>query len=1369
MKVVIIMNPEKITLLKILSLFVVFMYWTLEIFSQDLKFLTTNDGLASSAVTCVHQSGDGMLWFGTLDGVNVYLGERVRRAKMKDYGSLKGHIIEQIIETDTNNVWIQTAYGLYKLECLTKETIRFSQFSGFYQVRVAGKSRVMVLDADKHFYLYNTSKQQFDRLDYPWMKGEQIIDMGGTDEYCWIANNRGIYRYCYSYNKLHGVGLEQRLCLTDTSIKYCLRTNHPEEIYVVDGENCLYRLNICQNKMTFVFKLKNEFEERGIPTGIEKLGNSYFISFKVGGVLKYEYDQLERSWKANDLGVNSGVFGMLKDKKQNLLWIATDGQGVAVYMEGDYHVTSYLFTDFNHKIGKPVRALFMDEKGWLWIGTKGDGLLGIDRNEEKIKLFETPQRLFTSANSSLEDNSVYSLSDSRHNGFWVGTEKGLNFFSYSMNSLVTVPGTQDIEYVHAIKEVGDSILWISTVGKGVFKAEISSRNGVIQLLNVIKYDWRGGEMSSNFFFAMHHTDDGELWLGNRGYGLFQMFPQGLKPVAWSNKECSPVQNDVFTLFKHEDVLWVGTGVGLVRLGNDGQERIYDSNDGLPNDIVHAVQMDNEDGLWASTNNGVVRLDTNTDEMKVYGRRNGMRVTEFSDGASLVTGTTLYFGGVNGWVEIDKNEHYESGNSYVAPLYLLNYKGVDGNEKNLHLMNYGKEYSQQKTTIDLMRDENSFSISFIAMDYINAEDYRYYYKLDCDGKEDWIDNGRLNYISVVQMPPGDYKLSVKYRNQATGYESSPISIDIRINPYWWQTTIMKMVYCLIAMLIIAYVVIMNIRRAKRRHAYALHAMEQRHKEEVYEEKLRFFTNITHEFCTPLTLIYSPCERILVHPETNEFVRKYVSLIKKQTERLYSLIQEIIDYQRIETKHQQLFVGNYNISAYLEEFCTSIQDLTEKNEINLVKEIAPDLYWNMDKRCLPKIVNNLLSNAFKYTPKGGTIKVTLKKLSEDELQLRVYNTGKGIKEEDRERIFDRYSVLDTVESETKIGLLSRNGLGMAICHSTTLLLGGRIEIHSEVNEYAEFVVTLPMLPLSDKNQKAELGNVVPLIDQNREMDDSLLHDEPEKIEQGGFAMNIHGNLPLVLVVDDNKDILELLQETLSPYYKVRTALSAEEAVGHLRDFLPDLIITDVMMPGADGITLVKQIKHNKHTMHIPLVILSAHQTNEVKTAGLQAGADAYIGKPFNLQYLLAVVNRMLESRKDMHEYYSTSASAYSFMDGKLIKKEDKEFVNGLNGLIEANLYDSTLTTESIANALNMSTRSLYRRLKDLGLPFPKEYLRERRMEKAVVLLQTTDKSIQEIIYECGFNNRAHFYKEFGKRYQVTPKEYRNINKKMDTSLN
>ena len=240
------------------------------------------------------------------------------------------------------------------------------------------------------------------------MEGEQIIDMGGTDEYCWIANNRGIYRYRYSYDELHGVGLEQGFCLTDTSIKYCLRTDHPEEIYVVDGENCLYRLNICQNKMTFVFKLKNEFEERGIPTGIEKLGNSYFISFKVGGVLKYEYDQLERSWKANDLGVNSGVFGMLKDKKQNLLWIATDGQGVAVYMEGDYHVTSYLFTDFNHKMGKPVRALFMDEKGWLWIGTKGDGLLGIDRNEEKIKLFETPQRLFTSANSSLEDNSVYS-------------------------------------------------------------------------------------------------------------------------------------------------------------------------------------------------------------------------------------------------------------------------------------------------------------------------------------------------------------------------------------------------------------------------------------------------------------------------------------------------------------------------------------------------------------------------------------------------------------------------------------------------------------------------------------------------------------------------------------------------------------------------------------------------------------------------------------------------------------------------------------------------------------------------------------------------------------------------------------------------
>jgi CheY-like chemotaxis protein/AraC-like DNA-binding protein/nitrogen-specific signal transduction histidine kinase len=566
--------------------------------------------------------------------------------------------------------------------------------------------------------------------------------------------------------------------------------------------------------------------------------------------------------------------------------------------------------------------------------------------------------------------------------------------------------------------------------------------------------------------------------------------------------------------------------------------------------------------------------------------------------------------------------------------------------------------------------------------------------------------------------------------------------------------------------------MRYNTVKRRHANALDTLKQHHKEELYEEKLRFFTNVTHEFSTPLTLIYSPCERILAYEGTDDFIRKYMHIIKKHTERLYQLIQEIIDYRRIETKHQQLNLVRCDLSNYVNESCAAFTDLAEKNEIAFVREIEENLYWNMDLRCFPKVVINLLSNAFKYTRRFGTVKVSFAKLSEDKLQLKVYNTGKGIREEDRTRIFNRYAVLDDIEDHASDSF-SRNGLGMAICHSSVQLLEGTIEIDSEVGRFAEFTVTLPMLPLPEGGSELQINDVIPLALQNLEVagqaqPGSAWREETVNIEPLGYGLPPNGEYPLVLVIDDNKDILFLLRETLSGGYAVKTATNADEALEQIKTNAPDVIITDVMMPGVDGVSLTRMIKQNKHTMHIPLIILSARSIDEAMTEGIEAGADMYISKPFNIHYLQAVIARMIETRRRMREYYTTSACAYDYAKGQLIKQEDKEFIYRLSELVEKNLLNDNLTIDWIADALHISVRSLYRKLKDLDLPSPKDYVKERKMEKAAQLLQTSGMSIQEIIYECGFNNRANFYKDFGKRHGMTPKEFRNQKRRPDVSL-
>ena len=1341
--------------------------------AQNLRRITPEEGLASSAVMCMHQSNDGRLWLGTLDGLNVYYGTNVERLEFPKEAHLEGYIIERILETDNNILWIQTGYGLKMLNWVEGIMTNFPQFTGLYIMRKIGH-RMAVMDTKQQLHIFQPSDSAFVPIKYTFPTNEEFSNMGGTDIFFWTASAKGVCRYNWKKGSSNNLSLSQATYLTRNSVKYCTESSDPNILYIIDKQNHLYQLDIRQNKEEFILALGEDIEWRGMPSGIIEKNGAYFISFKVGGVVKLECNAETDIWQQTDLKIRTGVFEIMKDRLQDIIWIASDGQGLFAYLENAHDIQSYLYSDFNHSLEKPIRSLFIDNRNWLWIGTKGAGLLGIDRSNHKQEIYQCPQRLLTTSNSKLTDNSVYALSYSSYKGFWVGTETGINFFDYQTRSLQNVSCEQNVGYVHGIQEVGDSVLWIATVGTGIFKANIKKYNGSIRLDKFRHFNIDDGIFSSNYFFAMHYTSDGDLWLGNRGHGVFKMYQSGLKPTAWPNKQYSHLHNDVFALLKNENILWVGTGNGLIGLEDDGKEWFFNKEHGLPNNIIRSLQADSNGNLWISTNNGIAEMNPNSKEIRSYGRKDGLQISEFCDGASLQTDSVIYFGGLDGWVEIRKHNEHRPSKEYMPPFYFVKFKKYTG-DINLPFLLQQAPKEDKTPTVELEHHENSFSIEVAVLDFVNSGSYTYLYKINSQNEDNWIENGFSNIFSFAQMPPGNHTLHVKYHNNITGDFSDEISIKIHIKPIWWQSPVLKFVYLLSFLACVGYGVLHYYRKTKQRHAYALQQMEHRHKEEVYEEKLRFFTNITHEFSTPLTLIYTPCERILTHEGTDEFVRKYVILIKKHTERLYRLIQEIIDYRRIETKHQQLNLERYNLSSYIDEECISFSDFAEKKGINLIIDIKGDIYWNMDKRYFPKIVNNLLSNALKYTSNGGVVKITLATLNEKELQLKVYNTGKGIKEEDRIRIFNRYSVLDKVE-ENASSILSHNGLGMAICHSTVLLLGGKIEINSEVNKYAEFVVTLPLLPLSEHGATCYTKDTVSLTAQNREINGQMQKlksisnkNEEEQTFQPEYITKSTEKRPCILIIDDNKDVLFLLREVLSHDYEIKTAQSADEALELLRAATPQLIITDVMMPGTDGISLTKIIKNNKHTMHVPLILLSARNTDEDKTEGLRVGADAYIGKPFNVQYLQAVANRLIENRKNMDEYYNTSACAYDFVEGQLIKQEDKDFLYELNNFVEKNLLNTELTTEMIADALHMSARSLYRRFKELNLPSPKDYVKEWKMKNATRLLQTSDMSVQEIIYECGFNNRAHFYKEFSKRHGMTPKEFRNQKRNPDATLN
>ncbi|MDE6528010.1 MAG: hybrid sensor histidine kinase/response regulator, partial [Muribaculaceae bacterium] len=506
---------------------------------------------------------------------------------------------------------------------------------------------------------------------------------------------------------------------------------------------------------------------------------------------------------------------------------------------------------------------------------------------------------------------------------------------------------------------------------------------------------------------------------------FRFDGDSLQRMPFREKYEAASVNDVFTVISEGEHIWAGTGHGLIKSGTDGESLFFGAKNGFTNNTIHDILADNDGCFWISTNNGLIKFNPETNHSQVYNRNYGLTVAEFSDGASFRSEKSLMFGGVDGFVVITKTPDFVAENAYIPALTLqrLNILGQNVNP-NDHITR-----TDGHNTLTLDHTQNHFSVKFVAPDFIDASNYSYLYTLD--GK-DWINNGDNPVITFNGMEYGNYTLGVKYLNRTTGMEGHPCILDITIRAPWYLSTPAKCIYILLLAAMAFGAIRIYIRRQKERQEKELARIEHTHREELYEEKLKFFTNITHEFCTPITLIYGPCERILNYDGADDYIKKYVGLIRGNAERLNTLIQELIDFRRMETGHKTLKIRSINITEICEQTIGSGSDRAERNNIGYTSEITPDVTWNSDFSGLRKILNNLISNAFKYTPVGGDIKVGMD-VADNNLRIFVYNTGKGLREEDKKLIFNRYSVFDNVDGNAVKGLSSRNGLGMAICHS------------------------------------------------------------------------------------------------------------------------------------------------------------------------------------------------------------------------------------------------------------------------------------------------------------------------------------------------
>lgn len=1331
-------------------LFVFLLQFPLSLGAFNLRKIKAAENLSSSRIRALHQDEKGILWIGTARGLDTYDGKQV-----VSYGCTEnphfftGASIEKIKQTNDKSVWLQTSRGLYRIDPSGSAVESFPMFNRTAFWDADSRGNLFLVQGNHAIYYKPAGRKVFDQKPMPGLSADAIVDffIDETDR-LWIVEKAGTL-HCFSFrftqqNEVHFQPLPDYRLPSDL-----LYSTHDAAglLYGVDATYTLFEFNTATRNFLPLCTLRNDGAEKDEITSLLKYHADYFIGFKTQGLslLKKE----EKGYRRQEMEIPAGTSCLYKDNDQDMVWIGTPGQGVYTYSNDAYTLRSVCWDDFGGKIRQPVSALFVDEENTLWVGSQGGGILRMfdfrmDKNTGKHRIdFLTASR----SGGALPDNVIHSFAASRAGNFWIGSRKGLSYVQLHAHQIKPVRldyENQPVENIVALYE-RDSFVWVSALGLGVIKAELQWRGEEPLLTAVKRFAVHVADEEANRFPMFFPQDDTTFWCASEREGVFRLNPitSAFEPLRWKGqalKEVNAMRKD------KEDGYLMGTNAGLARYGEGMYEELREGA-AFPAYSVYGILPDEGSGYWLSTNRGLLFYDALAASTRAYDHRDGLSVLEFNAGASFEDkqNKLLFFGGINGFVAIQRN-YFDEAQHYMPPMRFTTIRVGDKQYPiERFLRREGKE-----VWLELAPDQNFFTLSFAAIDHLNGSRYVYAYRWDGEGKE-WITNGHSNALSFADLSPGRYKLYVKYRHTALGKESYSYPLVIRIRAPWYAS---GWAYSLYGILILAGAGLCLYgwnRYAEKKRIDQLQRIEQKHKEEIYESKLRFFTNISHEFCTPLTLISAPCHRLMEQKNLTASAKKYATVIQQNARRLHGLIQELIEFDRIESGYKKPVVAPVDVAALVTPLVASFAGAAEARQITVEKELPPCLTWPSDKDFLVTILLNLLSNAFKYTAGEKQVRIRIG-LAAGELAIVVSNTGKGIAAKDIPVLFDRYRTLQHLEQNEPGGFHSQHGLGLAIASELVRLLEGTIEVESVPDEWTHFRIRLPYLPLSGAGTSAISDTV-----EARAF--SVPAYRPEPVATWQVPTNNRDELkPTLLVVDDEIEMQWLISDLFQTEYNVWTASDAKEALERLKEGHPDLIVSDVLMEGMDGLSFSRQVKSDAATAHIPLILLSARGDMEGQTAGLNAGAEIYITKPFHVDYLKSSVRRLLERKESLRTYFSSPLSAYTLENGKLSHKEQQAFRREMLKIVNKHIRNKQLSASFIAEEMKMGLRTFYRRLEEAGGDTLTEVINNCRVVKAVDLLVKTNLTIDEIVFQSGFTNRSTFYRVFSKKYACTPTAYR-----------
>lgn len=1312
-----------------------------------------NIDLSNNAIIDIYQDDRGYMWIGTYDGLNLFNGRNtyVYRFEPDNKNTLCSNIINKISDGGPGYLWVSTSMGLNRFSLKDRKvTESYPEYPECLLIATDSLENTLVVSRKNFISCHTSRTASFQDIYTQDITPEtaRLLFVGEQGRFYLLSSDGVLKQLIPDYSKLPLTIKTKENKIHDKPIEQAFYEE--DVLYYVDADNKLYRYRTEENKETYLSDLSGWMEKYGKVARVVSFQSKLYLVFRNGLLL--DPDKPEEA-----IDLNIGVFSMFKDKKQQILWIGTDGQGLRMLYDKYERFDGLALEDLPFVMLNPVRSVYTDEDKTLWFGTKGDGFVRIKEYDSYAKGEIPLDRIarYTTADG-LSNNRVYCFFKSLYHPLvWIGTDgPGLSYYSYEDEKVHTLPSKIDtrIRYVHSICEINDSTLWMATTGDGLIEVVLERDKSGLTVKYLQSYLLEKDGKICNEFYSMYYDGKSTLYLGSRGgYGMarFDLLTRQYDFMSMNNSANQAIGDVLSLCYSSDSTFYLGASSGMTRMKCDQAGTCefwqYDRSDGISNDMIHGILEDKDKCIWLSSNKGLTKYNPHNNFFHNYGSQELM-VTEFSDDAYWKCPYTgrLFFGGVDGLVWIDpQNDRQES---YSPDLHFFELKMGD---ETISLYDYA---DANPGPVTIPPDVSTFTISFVATDYIHGDNYEYSYLLQ-DYNTAWTELQKSNEISFTKLPYGNYTLKVRYKNDVYDSNAREYLLPLKILPPWYLSTWAIAVYIFLAILFAGVLVYWINRRIAEKQQQVARKIHEEQKEKLYEAKLNFFANITHELCTPLTLINGVGDYIQTYAEntSDNKLKRYIRILRDNVASLNELIQEILDFRKIEEAGLNYFsIRRISVPDIIRRQYESFTPIAEQNGIKFVLSLPDQLYWNTDPTGLKKILVNLISNAFKYSDEAGEIRISATTENES-LIIRVYNSGKGISETDLKTIFDRYRILGDLEGNNYTQTTSRNGLGLFICHSIVQSLHGTIEVKSEEGRFAEFIVRLPHLEAEEEEAEPE----------NEEPETVPVLSSP--IDETGLPGIVSPeNKPCVLVVDDHKDIVWLIKESLSEAYTIVEAYGVEEAIRLMEKQTPALIITDIMMPEIDGMELISRVKSDKFTRHIPLIVVSARISEHDQAEGLDLGADAYLTKPFSAVVLRSVVNRLMTSKKELKDYYYSPESAYEQSGGQLIHQEDKEFMDAVTAIIRENLDKETLRLELIAEKMGMNTRSLYRRFKKISPLTPSDFIKDYRFNYAAQLLVTTNLSVQEIIYKVGISNRSYFYREFAAKYNQTPTEYRNKQK-------